>query len=777
MLRVRTLSVVFVVALTSLVAVTDVSPALAVTGTTVRTSLTDADVQTDAPSWAGDVSTAGNVAFTSAAVLAGTDGNDVADVFVRAGSATILVSRSSGTTNTDTLPADSPVISDNGELIAFRTDNDLIGAGDNNDDSDIYLFDRDSNDNDVLDDSAPTVTLISRNTAGVIGNDASDQPAISPNGRYVAFRSMARNLVTHDHNGLADIFVRDLVTSTTYRASTDASGNEANGASAAPSVATDATHVYVAFETFADNLTTPDDGNTTTDIVRWGRTGAGIVTIDLVSRSAEGTYANGPSSEASLSGDGSKVAFTSEATDLIASDSNNVSDVFVRDMASSSTTRISVQGASTQANARSDQPNFASGVSYVAFRSWATNLVAGDTNGFRDIFVRALATNTSSRVSLTSADLQVAGRSYDPAISSTSEYVVFHSDANDVIGSDTNSVLDVFRRQRDVTAPVITSLTPDASHPTGTTSWQSPMVQVTIAASDGLSGVDGFSVLWNTTAGSDVDTVKDKEETPTTITSPTLSTSATNYLHIRAVDNAGNWSGVSHLGPWKMDGTVPTLTASVSPVWVYSSFASIARSNTLTLSWTASDAHSGLAGFEVWYKRAAYNRATQGYEASVKYKTLSAGATSTTLSGAAGYTYVVTVIAKDKVGNAKSKQWKIAFPLDDPSVPKSGGWTTLTSSLYYGGEASKTTATGPYMQLSVKYPMYVVALATKCSSCGTFHWRANGYDVGVQGLDSSSTTHNVGVARSVLPTTTSVGLQSFDGGSVIISGFGIVRAG
>jgi Tol biopolymer transport system component len=170
--------------------------------------------------------------------------------------------------------------------------------------------------------------------------------------------------------------------------------------------------------------------------------------IDRVSVSSAGLQANGNSEEPSISSDGAIVAFISEATNLVPGDTNNAQDVFVHDLNTASTERVSVATAGTEGDNDAFTLSLSSNGNFVAFGSTATNLVAGDTNDVIDVFVRDRNTDTTERVSLTNAGLQANGESFSPAISSTGRYVAFRSDATNLVANDTNNNADIFVRDR-----------------------------------------------------------------------------------------------------------------------------------------------------------------------------------------------------------------------------------------------------------------------------------------------------------------------------------------
>ena len=165
-------------------------------------------------------------------------------------------------------------------------------------------------------------------------------------------------------------------------------------------------------------------------------------TTERVSVSTGGAQSNEDSYNrpGSISADGSYVAFASFASNLVSGDTNDTSDIFVRDRLTGQTTRVSVDSSGMQGNGWSYDPSISADGRYVAFNSEATNLVAGDTNDRRDVFVYDRVTGQTTRVSVSSGGTQGNGDygSYLPSISADGRYVAFDSDANNLVSGDTN---------------------------------------------------------------------------------------------------------------------------------------------------------------------------------------------------------------------------------------------------------------------------------------------------------------------------------------------------
>jgi Tol biopolymer transport system component len=169
--------------------------------------------------------------------------------------------------------------------------------------------------------------------------------------------------------------------------------------------------------------------------------------------------ANNDSQSATVSADGRHIGFRSLASNLVSGDTNGIEDVFVFDRRLNRTTRVNVTSSGAQVFNRSFRPTLSASGRFVVFRSTDPTLVAGDTNGQVDVFVRDLATRTTQRVSVSTSGGQGNGRSYRPSISGNGRYVVFASAASNLVSSDTNRVPDVFRHDRRTQATTRVSIT------------------------------------------------------------------------------------------------------------------------------------------------------------------------------------------------------------------------------------------------------------------------------------------------------------------------------
>jgi Tol biopolymer transport system component len=244
-------------------------------------------------------------------------------------------------------------------------------------------------------------------SSGIQGNNHSYSPSISGDGRYVAFESLSSNLVAGGTNGKSHIFVRDRQT--------------------------------------------------------------GITTI--VSVHSGGPQGDQDSFSPSISADGRYVAFHSEAENLVDDDSNGKVDIFVHDLLTGTTTRVSVASGAGQGNGHSFSPSISTDGRYIAFNSEADNLVANDSNSSADVFVHDRDADgngtydevggiSTVRVSVASGGGEGNGGSYLASISSDGKYVAFESDSDNLVGGDGNVFSDIFTYERESLPPTVDSTTP-----------------------------------------------------------------------------------------------------------------------------------------------------------------------------------------------------------------------------------------------------------------------------------------------------------------------------
>jgi Tol biopolymer transport system component len=346
----------------------------------------------------------------------------------------------------------SAALSGDGRVVAFHSFATNLVPGDTNFSADVFAHDR----------LTGTTSRVSVASDGAQANDRSLFPAISADGRFVAFHSDATNLVPGDTNGVEDVFVHDRLTGETTRVSVASGGAQANGRSIFSTISADGR--FVAFHSDATNLV-PGDTNGVADVFVHDRlTG----TTSRVSVASDGAEANATNllDFPSVSADGRFVAFLSAATNLVPGDTNGVVDVFVHDRLTGTASRVSVASDGSQAN------NLCfGGVSisadgrFVAFGSFASNLVPGETNvGRNDIFVHDRLTGATSRASVTSDGAQAHGDNSNPKISADGRFVAFDSAADDLVPGDTTGT-DAFVHDRVTAATTRVSLAFNGAQP------------------------------------------------------------------------------------------------------------------------------------------------------------------------------------------------------------------------------------------------------------------------------------------------------------------------
>lgn len=355
-----------------------------------------------------------------------------------------------------------------------------------------------------------TIELISRASDGIQGNDSSFNPAISADGRFVAFHSHSTNLAQGDTNSVPDVFIHDRDTGVTERVSEDSTGNQGNRRSFNPAVSNDGR--FVAFLSYATNLARGDidprmdifihdrQTRTTERVSKMSdgvlvSDGGGIFSLSFsmdgrfitflsegsklladepdaeldvfvndrqtgrtqqISLAHDGALSKSVSFSPSISADGRFVAFDSRASDLVPGDSNGKADVFVHDRRKALTERISLAANGAQGNGDSFDTVMSTDGRFIAFSSDATNLAPGDINGVADVFVHDRHTGVTEWVSKDSNGNQGNGRSFSASISGGGHFIVFASNSTNLAPDDTNLVVDIFvhNRRTGVTARV-----------------------------------------------------------------------------------------------------------------------------------------------------------------------------------------------------------------------------------------------------------------------------------------------------------------------------------
>jgi Tol biopolymer transport system component len=364
------------------------------------------------------------------------DTNAKTDIFVhdRATGTTERVSVASDGTQADDWSYAASISAD-GRYVAFQSYANNLVAGEQTYFSQVYVHDRING----------ITERVSVATDGTLGNASSSSVSINADGRYVAFTSSANNLVPGDTNGYyADIFVHDRLNGVTERISVASDGSEANHRSGLPAISADGQ--TVAFISDASNLV-PGDTNNVLDIFVHTRT-SGVT--ERVSVGSDSTQANGWSGGPSISSNGQFVTFTSGASNLVNGDTNNFNDVFIHDRSTATTERVSVQTGGGQLNDDSYSGSVSADGRYVAFLSYANSLDTGTVDWwYSDIFVHDRVTDTTELISLSSDGVQANDDSNAPTISDDGRFVAFDSYAAELVPDDNGLYRnDVFVRDR-----------------------------------------------------------------------------------------------------------------------------------------------------------------------------------------------------------------------------------------------------------------------------------------------------------------------------------------
>jgi Tol biopolymer transport system component len=335
-----------------------------------------------------------------------------------------------------------PSISYDGRYVAYDSAAANLVPGDTNGDFDAFVHDM----------VTGVTERVSLDGDGAEVHGESRDPELDYAGRMVAFRSTAPDLVPGDTNGVQDVFVHDRRTGRTQRVSVASDGAQADAISsqyASPTISGNGR--AVAFVSHADNLVVDDANGTADAFVHDLSTGA----TELVSKAGDGTHGNGwAGGNVSISAEGRYVAFDSSSSNLVAADTNGKIDVFVHDRRSGATERVSVASDGTQGN--DDASHLGVWISgngrFVAFRSVASNLVPGDTNGSLDVFVHDRRSGATERVSVASDGSEAHGepafQATDVSLSYDGRFVSFDAFAADLVRGDTNVAPDTFVHDR-----------------------------------------------------------------------------------------------------------------------------------------------------------------------------------------------------------------------------------------------------------------------------------------------------------------------------------------
>lgn len=264
---------------------------------------------------------------------------------------------------------------------------------------------------------------------------------VSDDGRLIAFTT-GRAVVPSDTNNLSDVYVYDRLARSFERISVANDGAQVTGTSTSPSISPDGR--YVAFVSSAPTLVAGDT-NGRADVFVRDRVAHTTVRVSVA---GDGAQATGASGTPSISDDGQRVAFLSNAYDLVPDDANGAIDVFVRDLAAGTTVRASVSATGQEADLPTTAATLSGDGKVVVFVSAATNLVTGDANGVDDVFARVLATGAIERLSVSSTGGEANGASRAPSVSRDGRFVAFESQATSLLPVP-SAIARIYVRDRD----------------------------------------------------------------------------------------------------------------------------------------------------------------------------------------------------------------------------------------------------------------------------------------------------------------------------------------
>ena len=339
---------------------------------------------------------------------------------------------------------------------------------------------------------------MSQSTAGdqVFGHTAN--VSVSDEGRYVTFTTPQAGLVPGDTNGTYDVFLRDRQAATTERINDGLGGTEANDESVPTDMTPDGR--YIAFYSSATNLV-PDDTNgpdyTGRDAFVYDQVDDSIerVSISDDEQEAVGVGGDNQSTGPSISDDGRFVAFSSTTTNLVAGDTNNATDVFVRDTVAQTTERVSIDSSGGQIDTgHADSAKISADGRYVLFSTPANDVVPGDTNGAWDLFLHDRQTGDTERINVDSAEAESQDEAGGGSITADGRYVAFSSSASDLVAGDTNGTYDVFIRDRQLGTTERVNVN-DAGHE----AFEIPQVYFQGSGNGGISD-DGTAVAFDSVA-------------------------------------------------------------------------------------------------------------------------------------------------------------------------------------------------------------------------------------------------------------------------------------
>jgi Tol biopolymer transport system component len=418
---------------------------------THRTSLDSAGQEGVGASLNPSVSDDGrHLAFQSTAPLAPL-ASGFTDIYVRdrIDGTTVLISVGAGGVAANSFSNDAH-ISANGRFVTFSSSASNLVSGDTNGFDDIFLVDRDPDLNGIFDEGNRTMQRVSITTGGVEANSPCTSPVISADGSWVCFASLANNLVASDANNVGDVFAWSRADGSIRLISLNSAGGQGSGSSGISAISLDGR--FVAFESLAANLVAGDSNGARDIFLRdrdpdldgfFDEVNATTVRASI---SNAGLQANADCNTPDISDDGQVIAFQSAASNLTAGANNGIAQIFARVRSSSRTELLSRTQSGQPGDGASAFPAVSADGTVIAFESRATNLVAGDTNGWDDIFRVDLISIALTRASLSVPGAQSALYSQRPSLNHDGTEIAFQSPADDLVALDTNGSFDVFVR-------------------------------------------------------------------------------------------------------------------------------------------------------------------------------------------------------------------------------------------------------------------------------------------------------------------------------------------
>ena len=462
------------------------------------------------------------IVFSSSADnLVNGDTNGVPDIFtyrLATGNMTRVSVASDGTEANSSSFSNS--VSADGTKIVFLSAASNLVPGDTNDIIDVFLHDT----------TTRETIRVSEADDGTEANLSSRDPYISADGGTIVYSSSAQTLVPGGTNGFRNIFRYDVATETTTRISMGHTGEESDEHSTYPTVTADGSTIV--YTSFATNIV-PDDTNGMLDIFAFD---AATEATTRLSLGTNGQQLDHNSSDSMITPDGARVVFESTATNVVDVSSPWASDIYWIDMATGAVSRVSVASDGTPGNGASEAGHISADGTTVVFESDASNLVPGDTNGVRDVFVHEIGSATTTLVSVATDDTLGDDDSDWPAVSGDGTRIVYQSQATTLIDTDVNAEWDVFFTEILNRSPVVDdgTLMVDETTPVGGLVGQVPAIDP-----------DKDDLNYAITGGDDTVFAVDTHGRVTTLVLLDYETQDTYSLTVSVDD--GEFSGVSNL--------------------------------------------------------------------------------------------------------------------------------------------------------------------------------------------------------------------------------------